>query len=151
MASVGSPRSSAGRRVAEPLDRAEAYFSQEAPPEGAPARSGAWYDLDAIDPVEFVPGLAFRPVVGDGMMVSFATHEPGTVVPEHAHAEEQMTFVLEGTFEFTMGGETRTLVPGMVAHVPPYVPHAARTGDARCVQVDVFVPPRRVLLDALRA
>lgn len=131
-------------------DRAGAYFSHEPPPPGASTRPGAWHDVDAIEPIGFVPGLRFRPVVGDGVMLSFATHDPGTIVPEHAHEEEQFTFVLEGEFEFTMNGETRVLRPGVVAHVPPYVPHAARTGAAPCVQVDVFVPPRRVLLDAMR-
>jgi quercetin dioxygenase-like cupin family protein len=131
-------------------DRAGAYFSHEPPPPGAPARPGAWHDVAAIEAIGFVPGLHFRPVVGDGAMLSFATHDPGTVVPEHAHAEEQFTFVLEGEFEFTMNGETRVLRPGVVAHIPPHVPHSARTGAAPCVQVDVFVPPRRVLLDALR-
>ena len=127
------------------------YFASERAPEGAALASPTWLDLDAIDPVEFVRGLRFRTVVGERMLVNFATYAPGTIVPEHAHEEEQVTFVLEGEFEFTMDGETRTMIPGMVAHVPPFVPHAARTRETGCVQVDVFAPPRRVLLEALRA
>ncbi len=131
-------------------EKAATYFAHEPTPDGAGERSGTWYDLDAIDPVEFVAGLHMRPVVGDGVMVNFVTYAPGTVVPLHAHEEEQVAFVLEGEFEFEIAGETRTLRPGQVAHIPPHVPHAARTYETSCTQVDVFVPPRRVLLDVLR-
>ena len=126
------------------------YFASEQAPEGATLGVPSWNDLDAIDPIELIPGLRFRPVAGERLLVNFASYEPGTTVPEHAHEEEQMTFVLEGEFEFTIAGETRTLTPGTVAHVPSFVPHAARTGETGCVQVDVFSPPRRTMLAAMR-
>ncbi len=146
------PRKRADERsthVADAHEKADTYFAHETQPEGSEKRSGTWYDLDSIDAVEFVAGLHMRPVVGDGVMVNFVSYEPGTVVPLHAHEEEQVTFVLEGEFEFEIDGETRTLRPGMAAHIPSHVPHAARTYDTSCTQVDVFVPPRRVLLDLL--
>ncbi|MDH4346840.1 MAG: cupin domain-containing protein [Thermoleophilia bacterium] len=129
--------------------KSDVYFANEMPAEGAAARTGAWYEVDEIEPVEFVRGLQMRPVVGERVMVNFVSYEPGTIVPEHAHAEEQIAFVLEGEFEFEIAGEKRLLRPGMAAHIPPHVPHAARTFESPCVQVDVFVPPRRVLLDVL--
>jgi quercetin dioxygenase-like cupin family protein len=46
---------------------------------------------------------------------------------------------------------TRTLRPGQVAVIPAHVPHAARTHDLPCYQVDVFHPPRQGLLDAMEA
>ena len=129
---------------------AAVYFASERPPEGETLGTPSWNALDEIDPIELVPGLRFRPVAGERLLVNFASYEPRTTVPEHAHAEEQMTFVLQGEFDFTIAGETRTLTPGMVAHVPSYVPHAAATGETGCVQVDVFSPPRRTMLEAMR-
>lgn len=126
------------------------YFASEQAPEGTTLGTPSWNDLEAIDPIELIPGLRFRPVAGERLLVNFASYEPGTTVPEHAHEEEQMTFVLEGEFEFTIAGETRTLRPGMVAHVPSFVPHAASTRETGCVQVDVFSPPRRTMLEAMR-
>lgn len=128
----------------------DTYFASEQAPTGTTPGTATWNDLEEIDPIEFLPGLRFRPVAGERLLVNFVSYEPGTVVPEHAHEEEQMTFVLDGAFEFTMNGETRMLTPGTVAHIPSFVPHAARTLDAGCVQVDVFSPPRRVLLEAMR-
>lgn len=127
------------------------YFASEGLPAGAEGGTGTFYELAEMTPLLFVPGLEFRPVLGERMLVNFATYEPGTVVPRHAHEEEQITFVLEGEFEFEVGGETRTMRAGTALHIPSNVPHAARTYDTRCLQVDVFCPPRRVLVEAMEA
>jgi quercetin dioxygenase-like cupin family protein len=125
------------------------YFASKIPADVAPD-AGRYIDLSDVAPVEFVQGLVFRPILTDEQMVNFVHYEPGTVVPEHAHAEQQITFVLDGEFEFTLGGELRTLRPGTVAVIPSWVPHAARTLGKSCLQVDVFVPPRAVLAEVLR-
>ncbi|MGZ4353514.1 MAG: cupin domain-containing protein, partial [Gaiellaceae bacterium] len=127
---------------------AERYFATEeaARAEGLLPR---WIELDDVDPVAFIDGLDFKPVLGERALVNFVSYRPNTVVPRHAHEEEQFTFVLDGEFEFECDGETRTLRRGTVVHIPPGVPHAARTGDSACVQVDVFAPPRRVLVERM--
>jgi quercetin dioxygenase-like cupin family protein len=116
--------------------------------EGARAR---WIELDGVDPVEFVEGLEFRPVLGERALVNFVSYRPHTTVPVHAHDEEQFTFVIDGEFEFECDGETRTLTRGSVVHIPGGVPHGARTHDTTCFQIDVFSPPRTVLVEAMRA
>jgi quercetin dioxygenase-like cupin family protein len=55
--------------------------------------------------------------------------------------------VLEGEFEFHIDGESRTMRPGDVAVIPPWVPHGARTSESPCSEVDMFAPPRRTLLE----
>jgi unsaturated pyranuronate lyase len=123
------------------------YFAAEV--ERADDALPRWLEIDQIDPIHFLAGLEFRPVLGENMLVNFVSFEPHTDVPRHAHDEEQVTFVLDGEFEFECDGETRTLRRGSVVHIPPGVPHAARTLDTPCVQIDVFSPPRRVLADAI--
>lgn len=113
---------------------------------GVPTAPGRFVDVDQIAPVEFVPGLEFRPVLGERTMVNFVTFEPHTEAPIHVHEEEQIVIVLEGEFEFEIDGESRTLRKGDVAVVPSWVPHGAHTTDSRCVEVDVFNPPRKSLL-----
>jgi quercetin dioxygenase-like cupin family protein len=109
-----------------------------------------WIEVDEIETIRFAEGLTFRPVLGKDALVNFVSYEPHTVVPVHAHEEEQFTFVLDGEFEFECDGETRTLRRGSVVHIPAGVPHGARTHETTCVQVDVFSPPRKVLAEALR-
>jgi quercetin dioxygenase-like cupin family protein len=65
----------------------------------------------------------------------------------HVHVEEQVIVVLDGAFEFTIDGETRTMRRGDIAVVPPWVPHGAIAGEEGCVEVDVFSPPRTTLLE----
>jgi quercetin dioxygenase-like cupin family protein len=126
------------------------YFARD--PSLAAAGEGRYVDLaEDVTPVEFVSGLEFRPVIGERMLVSFARYRPHTDAPTHAHEEEQTTFVLEGEFEFDLDGDVRIMRPGMAVHVPPGVPHGARTVDSPCYEVDVFSPPRRVLAQAARA
>ena len=124
------------------------YFAVDAPrEEGAFPR---WLEIDELDTVAFAEGLTFRPVLGKDALVNFVSYEPNTIVPRHSHVEEQFTFVIDGEFEFECDGETRTLTRGSVVHIPGGVPHAARTYDTTCFQIDVFSPPRAVLVEALR-
>jgi len=125
------------------------HFSTEGA--GEPTASGRFVDVAGIAPVEFVKGLEFRPVLGEQTMVNFVHFEPHTEAPNHVHVEEQIVIVLEGEFEFELDGECRTMRPGDVAVVPPWVPHGARTGEHTCLEVDVFNPPRETLLEHARA
>jgi quercetin dioxygenase-like cupin family protein len=126
----------------------ESHFSLDA--EGTPTADGRFVDVSGIEPVEFVPGLAFRPVLGEKTLVNFVSFEPNTEAPMHVHAEEQVVLVTEGEFEFTIGDETRTMRPGDVAVVPSWVPHGARTGANPCQEIDMFAPPRTTLVEHAR-
>jgi quercetin dioxygenase-like cupin family protein len=120
------------------------HFSTEA---GAtPTAPGRYVEVAGVEPVEFVPGLEFRPVLGEQTLSNFVRFEPHTEAPVHVHEEEQIVIVLDGEFEFSLDGEVRTMRPGDVAVIPPWVPHGARTLDSGCYEVDVFTPPRRSLL-----
>ena len=121
-----------------------AHFNTEAG--GTPTAPGRYVEVAEVEPVEFVPGLEFRPVLGENTLTNFVRFEPHTEAPVHVHEEEQIVIVLEGEFEFSIDGDVRTMRPGDVAVVPPWVPHGARTLDTRCTEVDVFTPPRRSLL-----
>jgi quercetin dioxygenase-like cupin family protein len=127
----------------------ETHFSAEA--RGVPTGPGRFVTVNDIDAVEFLPGLEFRPVLGDNVMTNFVTFAPHTVAPTHVHEEEQVVIVLDGDLEFVIDGQTRLLRPGDVAVIPSWVPHGARTLEVGCTEVDVFTPPRKTLLDHARA
>ena len=69
------------------------------------------------------------------------TVENGSVLPEHFHVHEQWTHVIEGELEFTIGGETHILKPGITAYVPSNVPHSGRA-LTRVRLIDCFLPVR---------
>jgi len=131
------------------LGNAASHFTTEAG--GTPAGPGRYVNVDALTPVEFLPGLGFRPVLGQQAMTNFVTFEPGAVAPRHVHEEEQIVVVIEGEFTFDLDGDVRTMRKGDVAVVPSWVPHGAWATDTRCVEIDVFAPPRTSLLKLAEA
>jgi quercetin dioxygenase-like cupin family protein len=125
----------------------ERYFATAQGERGS--GEGNWVNWDALDPIEMVPGLRFQPVVGDRVMANFVSFDPNTEAPVHWHEEEQISIVLEGELEFEVAGETRTLRRGEAVVIPPNVPHGARTYEGSCLEIDVFHPPRRGVLEAM--
>jgi quercetin dioxygenase-like cupin family protein len=97
--------------------------------------------LEDMEQTEPVPGYRLRAVHSDHMTVAYWEIEPGAVMPEHSHPHEQVATLLEGEFEFTLGGESRTLRPGTVVVVPSRVPHSGRARTL-CRIIDAFHPSR---------
>lgn len=95
----------------------------------------------AITPREIVPGFTARFVHTGNNTISFWDVKAGSTLPLHSHMHEQSSFVLEGEFEMTIGGETRLLVPGLYAVIPPHVPHCGNA-ITDCKLLDVFSPVR---------
>jgi quercetin dioxygenase-like cupin family protein len=126
------------------MSDAARHFSTEAL--GEPAGAGRYVHIDAITPAEFLPGLTFRPVLGQRAMANFVNYTPGAQAPRHVHEEEQMVIVLDGELTFDLDGDVRTMRRGDVAVIPAWVPHGAWTSDKSCLQIDVFCPPRKTLL-----
>jgi quercetin dioxygenase-like cupin family protein len=129
---------------AESLGDAESHFTTEAL--GEPAGPGRYVNVDTMTPVEFLPGLGFRPVLGQRAMTNFVSFEPGAKAPRHVHGEEQIVIVLDGEMTFDLDGDVRVMRKGDVAVVPAWVPHGAWATDSHCLEVDVFCPPRQSLL-----
>jgi len=133
------------------MSASEQYFA--APESGRqPTRPGRFLEpARDVPAVTFVDGLTFHPALGESVMVNMVHFAPHTEAPRHAHDEEQITIVVEGELEFELGDTVRLLRPGMLAVIPPNVPHAARTRDQPSLEYDVFCPPRQALLDLTAA
>lgn len=74
------------------------------------------------------------------MMVKVA-FETGGIGTPHSHHHTQMSYVASGTFEITIGDETRTVREGDAYYIPSNVWHGAVCVDAG-VLVDLFTPMR---------
>ena len=157
MSDEGRLPAEAGRAAADsdplgeaaPLGDAASHFTTEAL--GERGGDGRYVNVDSVTPVEFLPGLGFRPVLGHRGMANFVSFEPGTRAPRHVHEEEQIVIVIDGEFTFDLDGDVRVMSRGDVAVVPAWVPHGAWTTDSTCLEIDVFVPPRESLLKLAEA
>ena len=101
-----------------------------------------FFRMEDLPGVEMLPGVVRRAVWLEGVMVTFFEFEPQTIVPAHEHPHEQISFVIQGAMEFTLGQETRRLEAGDGVCVPPNVRHSARILNERTVVLDAWHPPR---------
>ena len=98
-------------------------------------------NLSEIPSKEIMPGYHGKLVHSESMTWVFWDVEEGATVPEHHHVNEQIMHVVEGRFEFTLGGETATYQPGDVVIIPSNVPHSGKALTT-CKLMDIFNPVR---------
>ncbi|MBS1604149.1 MAG: cupin domain-containing protein [Bacteroidetes bacterium] len=88
-----------------------------------------------------LPGFYGRMVHGDSSSLVFWDIKQGGVSPEHHHVHEQITYIVEGQLEMTIGGEKYLFTPGTVHVIPSNVPHSA-IAITDCKIIDSFAPAR---------
>jgi len=95
-----------------------------------------------VKPVYAFKGIARRTLAwGEQIMLIQNNFTPRSVVPEHAHSNEQLSYVVQGSLVVEMLGETYTLNTGDSLLIPSQTPHNATAPDGAVV-IDIFSPPR---------
>ena len=97
------------------------------------------------DSIEFedVGGGVKRKILayGDNLMQVEVHFEKGSVGAVHSHPHTQLTYVLDGVFEFTINGETKIVKKGDTLYKEPNVPHGCVCLE-NGVLLDTFNPYR---------
>lgn len=88
------------------------------------------------------PGIKGRYAHSPQMTTGEVVLDAGVTVPVHSHPHDQMTLVLSGRLEFTLGDETREIGPGDTVLIPGGVPHGVPRTHEVCKLIDVFAPAR---------
>jgi unsaturated pyranuronate lyase len=113
------------------------------------AASVTHHRWDDIPREELNPLIGRRLITGEALMIAHVYLAKGAIVPQHAHHNEQLTYVLEGRMRFWFGkdgSEVLEVGAGEVLTIPPHVPHKAEALEDT-LDVDVFHPPRQDWLD----
>jgi len=97
--------------------------------------------LDQCPEKELIPGFHAKLIHTEGLSVGYFSIKAGSTLPEHHHIHEQISNVLEGEFEMTVGTITQLLKPGMVAVIPSMAVHSGKA-VTDCYILDVFNPVR---------
>src|SRR4030095_16119728 len=97
--------------------------------------------LTEITPREIAPGFIARLIHGNQTTLSIVDIKKGSVLVEHKHIHEQITYVLKGQLNMVIGGEQFVLTAGCVHVIAPNVPHSA-TAITDVTVVDAFSPVR---------
>ncbi|TXB69485.1 cupin domain-containing protein [Phaeodactylibacter luteus] len=88
-----------------------------------------------------LPGFTAQMVHTGQLSIAHVNIEMGSVLPEHQHPHEQVTNIIEGELEMTVGGVTKLCKPGTSIVIPGGTPHSAVAKSA-CYVIDVFCPER---------
>jgi len=98
-----------------------------------------WKDVE----LEHLNPLLDRQMVhGENLMLARVLLKKGSVVPEHSHHNEQLTYILEGTLRFWIDGKVIDVHAGEVLCIPPHMAHKAEALEDT-VDLDCFYPPRQ--------
>lgn len=102
------------------------------------------YSRSELEPRHLLPGTEVRLVHSETMTLASWMFDLGIELPEHAHPHEQITTVIEGTFELTIDGKIYEMDAGDVAVIPASAVHSGRSITS-CRVVDAFHPVREDL------
>ena len=97
--------------------------------------------LSSLPPKHLAPGLTGYYVHGTNMTLGIVEIQAGSNLPVHSHPHEQITYILEGQLDMTIGGEPCSLKAGMYYVIPSNIPHGA-VAVTDCKVMDVFNPVR---------
>ena len=86
---------------------------------------------------EVIKGFTARFVHTENLTLGYWDATEGAILPMHSHFREQITTVIEGKFELTIGEETQVYEAGLVAVIPPHVLHGGKA-LTDCKLFDIF-------------
>jgi len=92
-------------------------------------------------PKNLVTGITGYYAHGNSLTFGFVEIKAGSHLPEHHHVHEQITYIIDGRLDMTIGGKLYTLTAGMYHVIPSHMPHSA-VAVTDCKAIDVFNPVR---------
>jgi quercetin dioxygenase-like cupin family protein len=97
--------------------------------------------IKEITPKEIVPGITGYYTHGKDLTFGLVEIKAGTILPQHHHVHEQITYIIEGQLDMTIGGKFCPLTKGTYYVIPSNTPHSG-VAQTDCKVIDVFNPVR---------
>ena len=107
----------------------------------APQRGFEYLSWNEVEREILSPVFERQLIVGHEVMLSRILLRKGCIVPLHSHANEQISYILEGALKFWIDGKEIVVRAGEVLTIPPNMPHKAEALEDT-LDLDIFHPPR---------
>jgi quercetin dioxygenase-like cupin family protein len=98
-------------------------------------------DWHTLPEKEYISGFFGKMIHTERCTVAYWRVKAGSELPLHAHIHEQITNVLEGTFEMAVADVPKICTAGGVVVIPSNIPHGGRA-ITDCIILDIFQPAR---------
>ena len=109
-----------------------------------------FFRIEELPVKEILAGVRLRSVDLENLMMTFVEYAAGSTVPMHHHPYEQITVVLEGRLEVTLGHNQRVLGPGEGVRIPHNAEHSSRPLEGPARALDAWTPvPERFKVDSI--
>ena len=107
------------------------------------ARIAHTVDWNNVEWLQVRKGMERKTFAGEGATLAYFRIQPEHEVVPHAHAYEQIVYLLEGAADFHVGDEVHQITSGCLLVVPPNVTHFIQvTSQTPVLELDVFTPKR---------
>ncbi|MGL5254724.1 MAG: cupin domain-containing protein [Brevinema sp.] len=101
-----------------------------------------WEQSKAISPAEGLERCTLA--TGGSLMAVQLKLEKGAKAAEHSHVHEQLSYIIEGRFEFTIDGKVYQCKTGDTLYVASNLPHSVVCIEQGSI-LDTFTPQREDL------
>ena len=88
-----------------------------------------------------IAGVQRRFISGARTTVGQIWLAKGAIVPQHTHESEQVSYIVEGSMRFDLGGDIVTVNGGEILVIPSMLPHSAEALEDT-YDIDLFSPRR---------
>ncbi|ULT57316.1 cupin domain-containing protein [Neobacillus drentensis] len=87
---------------------------------------------------------AKRKLLGRGgtLMMAEVSFQKDAIGAIHAHTHEQVSYIVQGSFEFHLDGEVQRVVKGDSIYVSSNTLHGVKALEDNSIILDVFTPQR---------
>ncbi|HJV46640.1 MAG TPA: cupin domain-containing protein [Bacillota bacterium] len=83
---------------------------------------------------------------GGSLMMTEVTFQKNSIGDIHSHPHEQISYIVQGSFEFNLGGEIQIIQKGDSVYIPSGISHGVKALEDHSIILDIFTPQREDFL-----